>query len=166
MSILPAAVGSMPRLKLEAPRTRQVCAKLKSPSKRPFNFSALPPPKEETSRTVHLTKNNNYFFEQNRFSVCFIHTANSAHAKGRVPKHPRTISKSNSNFTSLRGALERLRSTAVASPPRQSGTTGLLLRPSSRACLHAAPGHLRRLHGDPPETQALERRCRARHEFR
>jgi hypothetical protein len=49
----------------------------------------------------------------------------------------------------LRGALERLRSTAVASPPHQSGTTGLLVWPSSRACLHAAPGHLRRLHGDP-----------------
>ena len=71
--------------------------------------------------------------------MCFIHTTNSAHAKGRVPKHPGTISKSNLNFNSLRGALERLRSTAVASPPpRQSGTTGLLLRPSSRACLHAA----------------------------
>jgi hypothetical protein len=88
--------------------------------------------------------------------VCFIHTANSAHAEGCVPKHPGTTSKkSNSNFTSLRGALERLRFTAVASPPRQSGTTGLLLRPSSRACLHAAPGHLRRLRGDPPETKPL-----------
>ena len=110
------------------------------------------------------------FFERNRFScnlLCASFTRQIAHMqKGAFQNIQEPFQKSNSNFTSLRGALERLRSTAVASPPRQSGTTGLLLRPSSRACLNAAHGHLRRLGGDPPETQALERRCRARHEFR
>jgi hypothetical protein len=108
-----------------------------------------------------------YVFEQTRFScslLCASFTWRIAHMQKGAFQHIQEPfqKKHNSNFTSLRSALERLRSTAVASPPRQSGTAGLLLRPSSRACLHAAPGHLRRLHGDPPETQALQRRCRAR----
>jgi hypothetical protein len=115
--------------------------------------------------TVHLTKKIYYFFEQNRFScnlLCTLFTRRIAHMqKGAFQNIQEPFQKSNSNFTSLRGALDK-----VASPPRQSGTTGLLLRPSSHTCLHAAPVHLRRLHGDPPETQALERRCRARREFR
>jgi hypothetical protein len=109
--------------------------------------------------TVHLTKKIYYSFEQNRFScnlLCASFARRITHMqKGAFQNIQEPFQKSNSNFTSLRGALERLRSIAVACPPRQSGTTGLLLRPSSRACFHAAPGHLRRLHGDPPETQAL-----------
>jgi hypothetical protein len=47
------------------------------------------------------------FFLKQLLAACFIHTANSAHAKERVSKHPGTISKKNLKYYFFCVALSR-----------------------------------------------------------